>query len=45
MGKLASQLCEHQSVGRTKHFMNQMNNWVLGPEDNGAGFTKETELN
>lgn len=45
MGNLASQLCEHQTVGRTKHFINQMNNWVLGPEENGADFTKEIELN
>lgn len=40
MEKLASQLHENQTVGKTKHFTNQMNNWVLGPEDNGEGVTK-----
>lgn len=31
MGKLASQLCEHQTLGRTRHFINQMMDWALGP--------------
>lgn len=35
-----SQLCKYLTPSGTKHVVNQMNRWAMGPEDDREGFTK-----